>query len=163
MKKAIIVLLFLSVVAGTALSALETTTGIAALKRTEQGDSEGISLFWAVFLNVLPGFGVGSFCQGNQLAGSLQLVVQGVPFAYGGYRAFEIMRDWHPALYVFWPFIVPFCMLVDVWPLFTYGAGITYGIIAAVRTDRGSGRDRAENQGLGFATGPSGFMFSYRY
>jgi hypothetical protein len=148
---------------GTENGGYAETSGVSPLETTNQRNEREVSLFWAIFLNILPGFGVGSFVQGNGIAGTLQLVVQGVPFGYSGYRSFELIRDWHPALYIAWPFIVPFYMLVEVWPLFTYGAGMAYGIVSAVRTHRASQTDSASQKHLALTLEPDGLAVVYRY
>ena len=120
-------------------------------------------LFWAIFLNILPGFGVGSFLQNNITSGVLQLIVDGVPFAYCMYRTVGIMRDWHPALYITFPFITLYPLVADVWPLFTMMAGHVFGVVSAVCTHRNAKPGNTKAEQLSCTLLPRGFKVSYKF
>lgn len=97
-----------------------------------EAEENDFPLFWAVFLNLIPGFGLGSFLQKNIFSGIVQLTLNTVPFAYGMYEAVEIMRDWHPASYIAFPFVAIWPIYRDVWPLFVEIGGRLFGIVSAV-------------------------------
>ena len=99
----------------------------------ENGPEEkDFPLFWAVFLNLIPGFGLGSFLQRNIFSGVVQAAANAVPLVYGMYEAVEIMRDWHPASYIAFPFVAIWPMYRDVWPLFVGIGGHLFGIASAL-------------------------------
>ncbi len=95
-------------------------------------EEKDFPLFWAVFLNLIPGVGLGSFLQRNIFSGVVQLAADAVPLVYGMYEAVDIMRDWHPASYIAFPFVAIWPMYRDVWPLFVGIGGRLFGIASAV-------------------------------
>jgi hypothetical protein len=56
------------------------------------------SIFWSIFFNILPGFGVGSFTQGDRIGGTLQLCAELIG---GGMMAWALEADFWALLNVF--------------------------------------------------------------
>lgn len=142
------------------ISLQNTLTVFSAMALSSKQEKE-FSRFWAVFLNITPGFGLGSFLQRNTLGGVIQASVEIIPTVYGTYQAIDIMKDWSPIAYLLFPFVLTYAMGKDIWPLLVVTGGRIFGVVSALTyKPKTLGKDEIEKS---LAISSNGFAFYFKF